>query len=103
MNKLYFKSGVMINGIRPHLLHIMEVASTIYYQMGYYMTVTSVMDGKHKLGSLHYQGLAFDTRTYDVNIEHREPLYLKLKNTLEPMGCDVILETDHIHIEFDIK
>jgi len=60
--------------------------------------ITSGRDGIHKVGSFHYEGKAFDLRTFHV----LEALKDELKKELG-LKYDVILEKDHIHIEYDPK
>jgi hypothetical protein len=73
--------------------------------------VTSLNDGTHKAGSLHYQGLAFDLRTRNMTPGETTSLFEKVKAILDPQGYDVIFEGTgtpgssgtHIHCEFDPK
>jgi len=54
------------------------------------------MDDAHKEDSLHYQGLAEDIRIWDV----LEAFKKRLEEALG-LEFEVILEKDHIHIEYD--
>ena len=67
------------------------------------LVVTSLRDGTHKAGSLHYAGRAADLRTKDLTPEGEQAFWKVLKDWLTPYGFDVILETTprHIHIEYD--
>jgi len=56
--------------------------------------VTSLRDGNHMPGSLHYIGLAFDIRP---TMEKRD-----IKRILGPKW-DVVDEGNHIHCEYDPK
>ena len=49
-------------------------------------------------GSLHYQGKAFDLRTWHVIEEVAKQL-----RTYLGKDYDVIVEKDHIHVEYDPK
>ena len=60
--------------------------------------ITSGRDGKHKVDSFHYTGKAFDLRTNHV----LQALTDAIKDELGP-HYDVLLETDHIHVEWDPK
>jgi len=62
------------------------------------LTVTSALDGVHKTGSLHYQGLAIDIRSRTLPDELT--IANELRDDLGP-DYDVLLERDHIHIEYD--
>ena len=66
------------------------------------MVVTSVMDGKHRPGSLHYVGYAADLRTWAIESDHLAEF---TQGLAEELGeeFDVVLEKDHIHIEFQPK
>ena len=55
-----------------------------------------------KKGSLHYLGLAVDLRTKDLTPIVIESYYNALKLALSRL-CDVILEKDHIHVEYQPK
>lgn len=66
----------------------------------YEITVTSAKDGKHMRKSKHYTGEAIDIRTRDM--KYKQIVKNVLQLVLEPC-FDVVLESDHIHIEYDIK
>lgn len=75
----------------------MAVAAEVYREFGEQLTITSVVEGKHSATSLHYAGCAFDCRIRDVsNPRH---LSVEIKNRLTG-DYDVILESSHIHIEY---
>lgn len=62
--------------------------------------ITSVNDGQHMTGSKHYSGHAFDVRIWWLS----DPLKCTgaIATKLGP-DFDVVLEKDHIHIEYDPK
>lgn len=64
--------------------------------------LTSVIDGKHKVGSLHYKGLACDFRISQVLPETLKRIEAEIRLSLSE-EFDVVLEKDHLHIEFDPK
>lgn len=70
--------------------------------------ITSVMDGKHMVGSKHYEGNAFDLRTwadeYGTQASRSEKAYLAYR-LQEVLGCDwdIVIESTHIHCEYDPK
>jgi hypothetical protein len=101
-----FKAGVKLKGLAPEALLGMVVAEQAYKAAGIEMTITSVMDGVHKEGSKHYDGMAFDLRTKATGLAAR--LYQSVREALAGAGYDVILEdlggdNEHIHVEFDPK
>ena len=63
--------------------------------------VTSIRDGNHMLGSLHYDGNAFDILTPKTTVGVNMPL----KDIKEAAGpqFDVVREKDHVHVEHDPK
>lgn len=62
--------------------------------------ITSTTDGDHHEASLHYSGDAIDIRTSDIQEVRRQQYRNALKDRLGN-AWDVILEPDHIHIEYD--
>jgi len=82
---------------------------------GHYLkecAITSVCDGKHGQGSIHGSGSAFDVRIKNLDgnsgdiskmdVEIASHIVADLKHVLGPQ-FDVVLESDHIHIEYDPK
>ena len=64
------------------------------------IVVTSVLDGRHMAGSKHYEGNAFDLRTW-IYTEGEVSVFVgELQHALG-VDYDVINEVDHIHVEFD--
>lgn len=94
------KSGVSLLGIQPQIVLAILIAESCF--QGQTMTVTSVTD--HAVGrsksSRHKSGLAFDLRTY--NLQSPE---LTAESIRDSLGneFDVVLESDHIHVEWDPK
>lgn len=81
----------------------MQVADIVSREItGKQVTVTSVLDGKHKPGSRHYSGNAFDLRTFIYSKDQVKKLVQELKKQLGT-DYDIVDETDHLHIEFDPK
>jgi len=66
---------------------------------GHEITVTSIFDGTHSLNSLHYSGNAFDIRIWDYTKTSIPILLSNFRSSLGP-NFDVILESNHIHIEY---
>jgi hypothetical protein len=96
------KRGVDLRGSRPETLVGVMIAGEIWRSFGYDFTLTSVVDGKHSAGSLHPDGLAFDCRTRDIPPDKRTLIADQLRAALGPQ-FDVVLEKDHIHVEFQPK
>lgn len=71
--------------------------------LGKPIVITSLNDGRHGTNSRHYLGLALDVRTRNLTGGEATVLFEKAKQILDPQGYDTVLETDHIHCEFDPK
>lgn len=106
---VHLKEGVRISGVRPELLIGVVVACGVYERMRETFVITAMLDGKHMDGSLHYKGLAFDCRLPSwyqqprpavVPTPEDHALQEELKRELGD-DFDVVLEGDHIHIEYD--
>ncbi len=96
------KAGVRIRGITPEMAFVMPIIESVYLEYGTEAVITSVSEGRHMRGSKHYTGCAVDVRTRTVDTEHHAPLCASLRGALEE-DFDVVLERDHIHIEYDPK
>lgn len=97
-NSMRFKSGVQLNGIQREIVIAMAVVNEIIPDV----TVTSVMDGKHSRTSLHYVGYAFDVRTRDLHPSAIRAYANEIRERLTD-EYDVVIEYNHIHIEFQPK
>jgi len=64
------------------------------------LTITSVTDGRHSNGSLHYVGKAIDIRSRHLSLEKRQEILGRLKRALGP-SFDCLIESSHFHIELD--
>lgn len=96
------KQSVDLRGLAPQMVLAYYIASSIYERQGKTCWITSANDSKHGPNSLHYKGKALDLRTRNLRPEQVHPIYTELKAALGPQ-FDVVLETDHIHVEFDPK
>ena len=100
------KAGVEItkNGLTPalNLLRAMVVADKVCAMFGIEPIVTSIFDGTHMAGSLHYLGRAFDLRSRDLVPSQRSAFRAALARELGP-DFDVVLESSHVHVEWDPK
>jgi hypothetical protein len=79
------------------------VAGEVYHEHGENCVLTSGTDSKHGEHSHHYKGCAIDLRTRDIPddaVKQRivEEIQFRLQSQFQ-----VILEGDHIHVEFDPK
>lgn len=76
----------------------------IFVEAGQELVITSGTDGKHGLhnASLHPAGLALDFRSRDLAERSLQSVVVRARSALGP-AYDVVLERDHIHVEFDPK
>ncbi len=100
---LSLKAGVKVAGMRPEILLGAVAAERVFEKAGFECTITSCVDGQHMAGSLHAKGAAIDLRTRHV--PHAIELRQIVDRIKECLGAeyDVVVETDHLHIEYDPK
>jgi hypothetical protein len=96
------KRDIKVAGIQPETILGMMVARSVCEVEGYEFCVTSVREGTHMSGSKHYTGHAFDMRTRDMPDETKQRVRDDMAHRLGP-DYDVVLESTHIHCEFDPK
>lgn len=94
------KEGVSVGGMGVEALLALVIAAEVYDSMGAELVVTSVKDGKHGEASLHYEGKAVDLRIHNLVPLDVPKVIEKLRKRLG-REYDVVLEKDHIHVEFD--
>ena len=96
------KSSVDLRGLQPQMCIAYLIASRCYEKHGYTCVITSASDSKHGPNSLHYCGKALDIRTRHLPSPSKQLLRDQIAEALGPQ-FDVVLEADHIHMEFDVK
>ena len=94
------KNGVDLRGLTPQMAIAYTIATKCYGQ--YDCVITSANDSKHGPNSLHYKGCALDLRTRHINGQGLQLVVDKLKEALGEQ-FDVVLEADHIHLEYQPK
>lgn len=97
---LSIKPGVRVRGLSNEILLAIVIAESVFRETEPSMTITSLTDGKHSANSYHYTGDAVDIRL--PGTVTRDQIVTQLKNALGS-EYDVLLEVDHIHIEYDPK
>lgn len=101
---MMFKETVNRQGVQPCIYWAIGIAEMIYREAGFICVVTSMTDShENRPNSLHHKGLAVDLRTRHLPAEIRQKVAGSLKAILDPLGFDVVLESDHIHMEYDPK
>lgn len=100
---LTLKQGVRLDKLQPQIVLGLLALNQIWERYGYGpCVVTSGSEGVHKAGSLHYSGRAVDIRTRHVHPDDLTYIISQARNALG-MDFDVVLEVDHIHLEYDPK
>lgn len=100
---MQLKPGVRITGIRPEIVLALMTAESLFEKRNTPLVVTAALDGKHQIGSLHYSGAAVDLRTKHLPSQQSTSLLAdELRGALGP-DFDVVVEEDHLHVEFQPK
>jgi hypothetical protein len=94
------KQSADVRGLRQEVWEAIYKADQIYAEYGKNVVITSGLDSKHSIGSFHYVGLAVDLRTRHLSRAEARQIYNLLKESLGN-EYDVILESTHLHVEWD--
>jgi hypothetical protein len=101
--EIRFKDSVRIKKLNWQLESIFVVAYISYVKVaGVIPECTSLNDGKHIKSSYHYLNLAADFGIRELEQDKRFRVVKEIKKLLGST-YDVVLEADHIHIEFDLR
>lgn len=109
---LSIKDGVKINLLEPELssqlYRLAHLWCAIFPLDRDGLTVTSgyeghPSDGVHRPDSLHYKRRAIDLRTRDVDAARVKEYFCPMAAKLLGSDFDVVLESNHVHIEYDPK
>ena len=91
---VWYKQGV-IGNLQPIARKGLGNIGNMYAYYGEDLYVTSLRDGNHSMGSLHYDGLAFDFRKGNRSLD-------QIRGALSK-DWDLVDEDNHIHAEYDPK
>lgn len=96
-----FKSGVNENQLKYPITDTFQVLDQIHQEVANRdAIITGGVEERSLVGSLHPEGLAIDLRTRDLHVNQALSIVRLLRQALG--DCyDVILESNHIHIEYD--
>lgn len=94
-------ASVKLEGVSWRMFHAALVAERIWRRRNADLVITSANDGKHMKGSKHYSGEALDLRIWNL-MGDEAAVTAELQKELGP-DYDVVLEKDHIHLEYDPK
>jgi hypothetical protein len=98
------KSGVDMSALTPQILFAIVVADRVFDYHNAPLVVTSLCDGRHKTDSFHYTGRAVDIRLpsrYHGDDTKLDQIVTERLTDALGENFDVVLESDHIHIEYD--
>jgi len=96
---MLIKAGVDISRLRPEIRKkLNEIARRVWSIEEEELIITSTYEGSHSEGSLHYADLAVDIRQHKHGTLVRQELRYNLGD-----DYDIVLEAEHIHIEYDPK
>ena len=95
-----FKTGVVLHLLRQPIVDLLNFLAKIAKEIQTNIIITSMNDGKHREGSFHYINLAVDIRIWNLpSFRTAENLTNLIRGLHE--NYDVILEKNHIHVEWD--
>lgn len=94
VGQVWLKQGV-VGELSREMRRAVGVLSKLYANEGLDLFITSVQEGNHSAGSLHYDGRAIDFRKASITLQ-------QVKTAVGP-GYDCVDEADHFHVEWDPK
>ena len=97
---MWIKEGVLFNDLSPQMLLGAVIVLQVFNDHSEDCTITSGTDGRHSENSLHYVGKAMDFRTRNMDAAKQRTLTTELRRRLGD-NFDVVLERDHLHVEYD--
>lgn len=104
---MILKQSVLQQGAKAQVWYAIGIAEAIYKVHGARLVVTCITDShSDKPASLHPKGFAVDMRTRGIAADQVKQILGSLRNILDPLGYDVLLEGDpqpHIHCEYQPK
>lgn len=97
---MILKKNVDLNGLRPEMAIAVIVVNDVYNNYSKELVITSITDGKHSRNSRHYIGMAIDTRTRYFDDFTKLAVADDIRDRLGKQFF-VLVETNHIHIQFN--
>ena len=104
---MLLKMGVSVRCLKREIRRALPIIERVYKDVaGHEAVITSTTEGTHSPGSLHYVGQAVDAALPGTHGMVRKAtateVLSELRKELGP-DYDVVLERDHIHVEYDPK
>lgn len=98
------KKGAVVKDLSSQMLIAIGYLWGIFLRLfNVQLVITSGTDSIHSINSLHYVGKAIDIRIRDFSPKNLQAAYNIVKEDLDAVGFDTVMEKDHIHIEWDPK
>lgn len=94
------KSNVRFGGIQPEMVVGLMIVRDVFESHNEDSILTSVVDGVHGAVSYHRAGFAADIRL--PRLADIELIASDCRVRLGP-EFDVVVESDHLHVEFDVR
>lgn len=91
--------SINLSGLTTQTLFAIVVAEGVYGEHGAELVITSANDGMHMTGSLHNSGNAVDFRIRNLKEADKSIVAKKIRERLGN-SYDVVLETHHLHVEY---
>lgn len=88
-------------GVQPRNLVIMAAIANQAVGLPHEIVITSGTDGSHMVGSKHYSGEALDVRISNFPNKEAVATFARLLRLRLGGDYDVVIEADHLHIEYD--
>jgi hypothetical protein len=83
------------------------IVNSIYEEEGFNCVITSGIEGKHSLGSLHYSGNSVDYRAHMIPVDVRprmcDEMRAALGNDYDVIHEKIGMPDEHFHVEFQPK
>jgi len=106
---MLLKPGVSLRCLKREIRRALNIIEDVYVNVaGHESIITSTTEGTHSPGSLHYAGQAVDVAlpgAHNMYVRPGGSANAVVKKLREKLGkdYDVVLEKDHIHVEYDPK
>lgn len=94
---MLIKAGVDISRLERKTRRSLCKVERVWSRYGCELVITSTYEGNHKACSLHYANQAYDIRKCGV----KTPQAVSEVRELLGEDFDIVIETDHVHIEYD--
>lgn len=98
---MLIKEGASVRGLKSCMVIVWLIVDSVYKKYGQNAVITSGSDGVHSKNSKHYTGEGLDFRIHYFDKSTQKKVYKEIVSHLDETKYDIILESDHIHIEYD--